>query len=54
MTEMTEMRKFYANGVALVETQAMQLANQQGSTSDLLDWSSHAQTPLSRGTGHFP
>ena len=33
MTEMTEMRKFYANGVALVETQAMQLANQQASSS---------------------
>ena len=32
-TETTEMRKLYANAVALVETQAMQLASQQASTS---------------------
>ena len=34
-SEMTEMRGLYANTVALVQTQAIQLANQQASISDL-------------------
>ena len=36
-TEMTEMRGLYANTVAQVETQAIQLASQQASISDLMN-----------------
>ena len=54
-TEMSEMRGLYANAVALVESQALQLSSQQASISQLLNQSpAKAKSPPRNSASDSP